>query len=970
MMRARLSGWIVIVLAASCAFFAGQGASAAAKPPDGPENLARKAKITADSEYSGDYRAHFVADGHIPPANSKRDTQKAWAVNGNTHRNGATLTFTWPKPVAIAEIVYYGRTAWLPNENWKDYQVSLDGATKPVVTGKLASGHGPQRIPLPAPVRASKLTLKFTSSYGGMNPGASEVRVYSIRPPKSLLEKFAPARPVAPATPARPATVAAVTALKGSAELAKKVAAGALGFDSLIVIQRHPLNTSHVYTYHAEGFRGGGGLYRLTLGEGKGEGKLKPLVDAAGGQILDCNVSYDGKKLLFSWRKSAGERYQIFRMNVDGTDLTPITDGSSHDMNACWMPDGGIAFLSDRKPAFAYCWVTTSPILYRCDGDGGNVVRLSANYLNDFTPSVMADGRILYSRWEYVDRPAIPIQSLWTMNGDGTGVSGFFGNRVLSPATFMEARQIPGTGTVLCVLTSHNGPCRGAIGIVDPAKGANAQAGITNLTPEVKIGLVDRGSGNSVRGPYESPYPIDGEFFLASRGGEIILRDYAGTQEVIVLGKSGPMGFYNAQPVRPSHRPMVRRFTPPSDDADPWATMLVQDVYVGLSPQVKRGEIARIAVVQEIEKSVRAETRRRAFGFQFPVVSCGATYSPKKVWGFAKVESDGSANFKVPARVPIYFMAIDARGRALQRMRTHTHLMPNESQSCVGCHADRNSVVAAGGPRPIAARRGPQPLETPEWGVRGFSYAHIVQPVLDAHCVKCHTGGAPAGGLDLSGDKTDFFNVSYDRLARDRQGRAGSPYVSWIPTYNGHEANILNITPKAWGSPASKLAELVLSGHPDADGKRRVKVPTEGQRRILAWIDLNVPYYGTSKSNHYNRPGCRQLLPPDLNKVLAEVAARRCASCHKGGQRGKGGIPRTFYTRITNPKANNFLLAPLAKSAGGTERCGQAVFKSTEDPDYRAILKTFEPIAKILREAPRMDMPGATDPVAVGACTE
>ena len=133
--------------------------------------------------------------------------------------------------------------------------------------------------------------------------------------------------------------------------------------------------------------------------------------------------------------------------------------------------------------------------------------------MNDFTPSVLEDGRLIYSRWEYVDKPAIPIQSLWTIHPDGTGLAGFFGNRVLSPATFMEARSIPGTGKVLCLLTSHNGPCRGAIGIVDIAYGDNAQAGIRNLTPEVAIGQVDKGDGNSIRGPYENPFPLDGQLF-------------------------------------------------------------------------------------------------------------------------------------------------------------------------------------------------------------------------------------------------------------------------------------------------------------------------------------------------------------------------------------------------------------------------------------------------------------------------
>ena len=84
-----------------------------------------------------------------------------------------------------------------------------------------------------------------------------------------------------------------------------------------------------------------------------------------------------------------------------------------------------------------------------------------------------------------VDRPAIPIQSLWTINPDGTGLLGYFGNRVISPATFMEARSIPGTTKILCTMTGHNGPTRGAIGVIDRSKGVNAQEAIENITPDV-----------------------------------------------------------------------------------------------------------------------------------------------------------------------------------------------------------------------------------------------------------------------------------------------------------------------------------------------------------------------------------------------------------------------------------------------------------------------------------------------------
>jgi len=500
------------------------------------------------------------------------------------------------------------------------------------------------------------------------------------------------------------------------------------------------------------------------------------------------------------------------------------------------------------------------------------------------------------------------------------------------------------------------------------------------VTPEVDIYRVGGVFGNGLNGPYETPYPIDQQHYLVSRGGTLELRDYDGTDKAVLLRPAGGMGFYSPRPVCATECPPVMPSSLPREAAEPWATIQLQDVYYGLGPHVKRGEIKQICVVQEIEKSVftplmhqvptgKGYAANTAFGYQFPLVSCGATYAPKKVWGYAEVADDGSACFKVPAEVPIYFMAIDAEGRAVQRMRTFTHLMPGERQGCVGCHADRTDAAIRPHLAPRFLGQTPQELAPPEWGLGGFSYPAIVQPVLDRYCVECHNERKMDGQVDLSGDMTDFFNVSYDILARkgtlgelrpevhgvrvSSRGEGRSPYTSWISSINGSEYNILEIKPKAWGSPASKLAEIILSGHPDQDGKRRVKIDPAGRRRVMAWIDLNVPYYPTSASNHRDRMGCRRMLPPELAVVLKKVSARRCASCHTKG------IPRTFYTRILKPENNNFLLAPLAKSAGGTEACGRAVFASKDDPDYQKILAVFKPIREMLKARPRMDMPGA-----------
>jgi hypothetical protein len=240
--------------------------------------------------------------------------------------------------------------------------------------------------------------------------------------------------------------------------------------------------------------------------------------------------------------------------------------------------------------------------------------------------------------------------------------------------------------------------------------------------------------------------------------------------------------------------------------------------------------------------------------------------------------------------------------------------------------------------------------------------------VLDKNCVECHGRKDPAGRLELTGDKTDFFNVSYENLVRK-----GTPaedfliggtsakfeynYVKWIPTYNGQEANILKIEPGEWGSMASLLGEIIKEGHKDDRGVPRIKLSEEEKLIVYLWMDLNVPYYGGSNSNYQLNRGCRQQIPADFNNVFADMASRRCISCHQ--QKDSLNVfsyPNQFALRLDNPGLNNFLLAPLDKQAGGTGKCGKPVFINTRDEDYLRILQTFKELEGELENLPRMDM--------------
>ncbi len=642
----------------------------------GIENLASKAVISASGRRDATYDSKYVADGEIPGAGSKDERLEVWCLRQHISKN-AWISFQWQEPVEIASVVYWGRST-SDADNFSSCKVFIDGDDEAIASVKLAKGTQAQVIALPKKVRAKNLRLLFPTNYGGAKPGAAEIGVFSEIPSDAQIYDY---------------TYRSVSL---SPEMLEKLTGNELGFTKLLAVERYSLLPTHVYTYHQEGFRPGGGLWIFDLAGGKVE-KTK-IFDSPRGEILDANLNYDGRTILFSWKKTAKDYFQLYTISIDGSGLKQLTKHLSNNFNASFLPDGGIVFLSDRKPAFAYCWQTTTPILWRCDGDGSDQQRISSNYLNDFTPAVLGSGKVMFSRWEYVDKPAIPIQSLWTINPDGTKLEGLFGNRTLSPATFMDAREIPGSKSkILCVLTSHNGECRGAIGIVDPALGGNAQGAIRNLTPEYDIGKVDTGDGNHIRGLYLNPYPLNGKYYLVSKKGDVELRDYDGAfRELLAVQRQG-VGFYNPQPIRKRKREkLIASSIKPGFNAnsDNWATIMMQDVYNGLGNSVPRGTIKKLAVVQEIEKPVGVNPDLRAFGFQFPVVSCGATYAPKKIWGYATVAPDGSANFKVPAQKPIYFLPLDEKGMAVQRMRTFTHLMPGEVQSCVGCHADRNYATA------------------------------------------------------------------------------------------------------------------------------------------------------------------------------------------------------------------------------------------------------------------------------------
>ena len=213
-------------------------------------------------------------------------------------------------------------------------------------------------------------------------------------------------------------------------------------------------------------------------------GEVTVLLDAGGGSIRDPQVHYDAQKILFSYRKAGTDYYHLYEIQVDGTGLRQITSGPFDDYEPAYLPDGDIVFVSTRCRCWVNCWKTQVGVLYRCDADGGNLRRLSYNHEHDNTPWVLPDGRILYTRWEYVDRSQVEFHHLWTMNPDGTEQTVFFGNT--HPGTLMiDAKPIPGTDDVIASFSPGHGVTdhKGIATIVSPRGGPDFEPAARPASP-------------------------------------------------------------------------------------------------------------------------------------------------------------------------------------------------------------------------------------------------------------------------------------------------------------------------------------------------------------------------------------------------------------------------------------------------------------------------------------------------------
>jgi len=610
--------------------------------------------------------------------------------------------------------------------------------------------------------------------------------------------------------------------------------------------------------YYDYGDIDGGGVYVL-----RSPGRSAERDDLISGRLPRGNyatlaLSYDARTLYFAFAaRTEGKKpnyyskdrrcFHIFAMDADGGNLRQLTDGPDDDFDPCPLPDGGIAFMSSRRGGFTRCNNPWEPLpahtLHRMDDDGRNVRTLSFHETSEWHPNVLSDGRIIYTRWDYVDRSAAHYHGLWLANPDGSGTRALFGNYTERINACYQPHPVPGSRKIAFLAGAHHANVGGSLVLLDPDRvaldiesGEDRLEAIETLTPEVCFAEAPDWPGSY----FHSPWPLSEDFFLISfsfdplpgmgpRVNEdtetgLYLFDRFGNLELLYR-HSGISAMYPIPLEARQRAPVI------TSTLDPQLAEEGEFILLGANashfPMPERRPIAALRVFQVLPKSETHVANKPRLGF-------ANAESARMLLGSAPVEADGSAYFRAPAGKPLAFQAVDAAGRAVQGMRSVVYLQPGERRACVGCHETTGEAPPVH--TALATRRAPSIIAPGPEATRPWNYVRLVQPILDRHCAGFHSGETeeegekPRPSLMLTGRRSGPFNVSY---------RALRPYVRWYEWGDNSISRIVTFPGRMPADVSPLIGILENETHKD-----NVALSEDERRNLYLWLDGNAAFYG------------------------------------------------------------------------------------------------------------------------------
>ncbi len=601
-------------------------------------------------------------------------------------------------------------------------------------------------------------------------------------------------------------------------------------------------------------------------------------ISTAGGSFNSFDLSFDGDRVVFAWSRRGknpwetwtpfesefwveDNTFHLFTFDIGNTECRQLTFGNRSDHSPCWLPNGRIAFMSERRNTTARCAVSRhqpTSALHSINADGSDLIRLSWHDTEEWDPSVNNEGMIVYTRWDYLDRDFHIAHHFWICAPDGRDPRAPHGNyplphttlegdrwedgRALRPWGEYNIRAIPKSDKYIAIAGGHHhtgvygAPIILDVGIPDD----NKTSQVKRITPgrrwinEACPANTSRGetrlpSGNAKDNcredeHYGYPWPLSEDFYLVTAGSgnydKIFLLDKYGNREVIYSGFPIPnvsgLRVVSPRPFRPRTKPpVVPTATWQGARADPEvprATISVMDVYEADFEWPEDTTITALRIIQHVPKPWTSPVSDK------PRMGYSQSPTGRIILGTVPVERDGSAYFAAPIEKLIYFQALDRDGMAVQSMRSGTYVHPGEQLSCVGCHEGKWKVPDIPA-EPLALQRAPSELKPEVGGVEPINFHRLVRPVFDEHCKPCH---------DQQNQKPDF---SYDSL---------EPYAFYFHADGGsnHMSALHGGSRTIAGKFGARWSPLVRDGYL-SPSHYDVQLTKSELRRVTLWLDAN-----------------------------------------------------------------------------------------------------------------------------------
>ncbi|MBI2924174.1 MAG: PD40 domain-containing protein [Verrucomicrobia bacterium] len=523
-------------------------------------------------------------------------------------------------------------------------------------------------------------------------------------------------------------------------------------------------------------YHSGENLYTLT--PPRPDGVLKNLTQLENGEVQGPEVSFDGTKILFAMRRDkTRDGFHIFELdlNLAGQNegepapgaatvtstphsalrtphlkgLRQLTDGNSNDVDPTYLPDGRIAFCSDRCGWQEYYHQERSRVLYVMNADGSGVQQITCNPNQDYEPFVLSDGRISYSSYRFYaqDGSEGPLPGEWmglarietvlrACNPDGSADQLFYG--AMRGPFYVPMRPMPfsdqfagwhGRGYHVGVSVSQQKEmpdgriiCTTPAGLtlVDPARAPldceiPIFPEVVNLAGGEEVYIHNYDEMNPV-GRFTSPYPAGGDWVWVSHapwhdlrvnGYGLYLLNVA-TRELELVYDDLQMSDVDPVPLAPQPRPLARSSTlkaPSLPLTRPSGTLSPSEgERDGVRGTAATGLILCNSVFNTDQPLDKKSVRyvRVLEGVQMGQSIAANAAFRTRILGQAPIHPDGSFYVEVPADVPIHFELLDADGRMLIHETEFNSVRPGETKGCTGCHEIRKETSPNARPLALA----------------------------------------------------------------------------------------------------------------------------------------------------------------------------------------------------------------------------------------------------------------------------